>query len=464
MPKVFSVLLVSFLFLSCAQDKLKDKGVWIGGQIVNPHSNTFVITNGTLIDTLYLDDNNRFLKYYENFSEGVYSIIHEEYQVIYIQPGDSLMIRINTVEFDESMGFTGVGAEQNRFLIDMFLYNELENLVMPQFYILPPEEFVVKADSMYQKRLEILDRFKEKYKSNKGFLEVANASIIYDYYSKLELYPYAYYGRNNITLADLPKGYYDFRKSIDYNNERLQNHYTYYNFLFRHFDNLAYEQYCKQMVYDDENAIHIVHKLHEINKKISLEKLKNNLLNSSIRRYLTRSKYLQAENEPLQLFMQYSTDSVHKEEVEVLFNNSLKLLPGNIYPDVSLENYNGQALLLKSVLKKPTVITFWTSLHRDHYNNSVSKLNELRVKYPEFDFLSININEDGALWKNIVRRNPGTKDFDFRFQQPNKAMNDLVIRAISKVMIVDKNGVILDNNTNIFRIDFEETLLGILNR
>lgn len=464
MYRILTVFFVLVLLGGCTNDKRKETGVWIGGQIIHPHSNTFVITNGVMTDTLYLDNNNRFLKYFEDFSEGIYSIIHQEYQVLYLVPGDSLMLRINTVEFDESIGFTGIGAERNRFLIDMFLHNEREITQMTRYYALSPEAFIAKADSMYQNRLEVIKKYQHKNSLPRGFVEVAHANAQYDYYSKLEMYPYAHYGRTNVTLANLPEGYYDFRNNIDYNSELLQNYYTYYNFLFRHFDNLAYEKYCKQMVYDDENAIHITHKIEAINKKIQLENLKNNLLNSSIRRFVVHSKYLQNDSEPLNMFLQYSTNEIQKEEIKKLFTNALQLLPGEQFPDVSLETYQGSAILLKSVLRKPTVITFWSASHRDHYTNTFSKLSELREKYPEFDFLSINVNEDSSLWKNTVARNPGVKNFDYRFQQPTKAMESLVLRAISKVMIVDENGIILENNTNLFRFDFEEELLGILNR
>ncbi len=43
-------------------------------------------------------------------------------------------------------------------------------------------------------------------------------------------------------------------------------------------------------------------------------------------------------------------------------------------------------------------------------------------------------------------------------------MDELVVNTISKVMIVDADGVIIDNHTNLFGSAFEEELLGLLNQ
>ena len=56
----------------------------------------------------------------------MYTFSHVEFQVFYLNPGDSLMLRVNTLEFDESLSFTGMGSKGNNLLIDLFLLNEAE--------------------------------------------------------------------------------------------------------------------------------------------------------------------------------------------------------------------------------------------------------------------------------------------------------------------------------------------------
>lgn len=465
MHKIVLGLLITTSIFSCSQKNNKDVGAWIGGQIINPLSDYVLFTkDGVLIDSLTLDENNKFLFRIDTLKEGLYNFIHEEYQILYLEPGDSLMIRVNTVEFDESIGYTGIGSARNRFLIDMFLYNEKESQLLPQFYMLSPQEFTAKADSMRSIRVELMDNLYKKEKLSTGFKELAQANIDYNYFLKLELYPYAHFGRNNITLANLPDDYYDFRENIDYNSENLQGFYTYYSFLVRHFDHLAYEKYCKQTTYDPESSTHIYHKLEEIHKLVQLESLKNRLLNTAITRFVTTAKYLEKENQAVSLFYKYSTDESCNARIHELVDASLKMLPGNTVPDITLENIDGTAINIKSVLKKPTVLYFWSVIHVEHHKNIHSKADELKQKYPEFDFIAININDDAQEWKRVISRNNFDKQDEFRFQQPRKSINDLVVNILNKVIVLDSNGVILENNTSFFQPNFEEELLGILNK
>ena len=49
------------------------------------------------------------------------------FNICILQEGDSILIRLNTKEFDESLVFSGQGSEINNFLIEMFLAHEEEN-------------------------------------------------------------------------------------------------------------------------------------------------------------------------------------------------------------------------------------------------------------------------------------------------------------------------------------------------
>jgi len=96
------------LFISCA-DILKggDSASYFGGEIINPNSKyVYLCKDNEVIDTIELDKNNRFFQKYDTLSSGMYTFKHDpEYQYIYFDKGDSLMIRLNTREFDNSLTF-----------------------------------------------------------------------------------------------------------------------------------------------------------------------------------------------------------------------------------------------------------------------------------------------------------------------------------------------------------------------
>ncbi len=463
----FLFLSLTFLvFYSCDFDKSQDeKGAWIGGEIINPNSKHVILSkNEKIIDTISLDQNNRFLYYIDNVEKGLYNFIHNEYQMVYLEPGDSLMLRLNTIEFDESLAFTGKGAERNNFLINMFIHNELENQRMRPFYQLPVEEFLTKLDSMKNLRLENLERFIQRVKPCEAFHKITMGNITYDYFDKKEIYPYAHYGRNQVSKAQLPNDYYDFRENIDYNSKELQSYYTYYRFKQRHFDFLSYEAYKNQYPYNSDSFIHISNKLNAIDSLVNLTEFKNSLLKTSIRRFIINCKNPDEEKAALELYYKLSSDESHKEEIKKISEASLKLMPGNELPQLSFLDLNDNKHTFTSLIKKPTIIFFWSIHSLNHLKEVHSKVDELKQKYPEFDFIGFNTNDDIKIWKQTINRHGFDKNSEFRFDQPDKAMEQLVINSINKAMIVDSDGIIIDNFTNLFSVIFEEQLLGILNQ
>lgn len=467
MKKIFLLSLVLTVFISCGDDvKNEVTGAWFGGEIVNPNTNHIILTkNEKVVDTIPLNENNRFLYYIENVDKGIYNFIHNEYQMVYLEPGDSLMLRLNTIEFDSSLAFTGIGAERNNFLINMFLYNEEENQQMRPFYDLPVNDFLQKLDSMSQIRFDNLNRFIKRYKPCKSFNEIAEANILYDKYTKMEFYPAVNSEFDATgTTSSLPSNYYDFRKKINYNNEALQSYYTYYRFMLWHLDYLAYEHYKNEHHYNSESLTHITHKLNIIDSLVTVESLKNSLLRTSTRRYIINCKNPEDEKKALELYLSLSTDQDHKNEITKISEASIKLMPGEKLPHLTIYNFNGEEVSFEQIITRPTVFYFWSINSLNHLRNIHSKADELKVKYPEFDFIAINTNADINAWKQIINRHGFDKEKEFRFHDPSKAMEYLIINTVNKSMIIDENAKIIDNHTNLFSSRFEEELLGILNQ
>ena len=97
-------LLYGFLFFLGFQTSPKgSEVVFVGGDIINP-SNNYVVLYDTQnnIDTLYLNDDNRFHHHFSNFKPGIHSFVHGgKYQSILLEENDSIMMHINTLDFDE---------------------------------------------------------------------------------------------------------------------------------------------------------------------------------------------------------------------------------------------------------------------------------------------------------------------------------------------------------------------------
>ena len=110
-------------------------------------------------------------------------------------------------------------------------------------YRLNPTEFKNKIDSTKLYEVNLLKKFTSSNPESHLFKEVALNTINYIFNSKKEAYRFIEMNNNDEILY--PDNFYDFRKKINYNNNLLEGFYQYYNFLFPHFNNLAYEKYVK---------------------------------------------------------------------------------------------------------------------------------------------------------------------------------------------------------------------------
>lgn len=455
-------------FISCnnAKDNAAEN-TWIGGQIINPKLGyVMILKDRTPIDSIKLDNDNHFLVNPSCIKPGLYSFKHNEFQLIYLEPGDSLMLRVNTVDFDESIAFTGKGAERNNLLMELFLSNERELQLIPSYYNLSPKEFQHKIDSLKNIRQNIYDDFIAKNPNEKkGFEEVILANFTYADYTKKELYSTANKGEMEVSKKeDFPDDFYDYRNNLDYGNENLRYYYPYYRFFNTYFDNLAYLEYASEAEYNKRTYLHTINKLKIIDSLVTNDTLKNNLLRRNIYYYILDGKNQEKKAEVFDFFIQKNSNEKHKASMKTLYDASLALTPGKKIPNLFLLNTDNTLKDIHSILKKPSVIYFWSAQSIKHFKNIHIKAAELKSKYPEYDFIGINTDTHFRKWRTIVTKSGYDSSMEFQFDNIDEAEKKLTLNAASKTFIVDKDGTILDRALSLFSSKMEAQLLGYLNR
>ena len=94
MLKLYISLLFATLFFSSCNHQFKsnDYVAYFGGEIVNPN-NPYVLfcKNNEVIDTLKLDDKNRFFVKFDSLTPGMYIFKNEpEYQYVFFDKNDTI--------------------------------------------------------------------------------------------------------------------------------------------------------------------------------------------------------------------------------------------------------------------------------------------------------------------------------------------------------------------------------------
>ncbi|WP_034057927.1 TlpA family protein disulfide reductase [Lacinutrix jangbogonensis] len=470
---LFLTLILAISLSACKKDteNTSINNAYLGGEIINPTSNhIIIIKSGVPLDTIALNKYNRFSHNFKDFEPGLYSFFHgREFQSFLIEPNDSLRLRLNTLDFDESLVYTGIGAKENNFLMEMYLLNEIEDDKILGLGQKTAEEF----DSIYKSskdwKLKKLAKLKLKNETSKLFDEIAEASINYEYYAHKELYPLANYKTSELdAFKNLPEDFYNYRETIDYNNTTIKDYGPYLLFLRFHINNLALRnhfQHSKDSLYNKLDIHYNLDKLSIIEEKVSNEDIKNSLLRFVLRQFISVSKNTEDYDQMLQSFNEKSTNTKDIKNATQFVSSYKRLKPGKKIPLVNLYDKDNKEISIYSLIKKPTIIYFWSKNNKNHLISSHKRSKELKVKYPEFHYIAINVDSISyqEQEKTLNRYNVKIHN-EYRFKAPKQSKVLLSVNPIQKVFILNKKAQIVNAKANMFNIGFEQELLGLLNQ
>ncbi|MAB58632.1 MAG: hypothetical protein CL524_13965 [Aequorivita sp.] len=459
--KILPLLLLTIV-LSCKdKEGALQTTTWIGGQIINPTMDYIIFSRGNeILDTVKLDSKNFFLYKTDKIKAGLYNLKHNESQVFYIEPGDSLLLHLNTMDFDESLAYSGKGGEKNNLMMDLYLTNEKENQNLSNWYRLSSEEFTHKIDSLKQLKFQEYEDFISKNEVSEGFKKIALANIKYDYFRKKEIYAAA--NRNN--REKFSDDFFAYRDDIDFKREDLAFYYPYYRFMNQYFENLVFSEYKNNVGIDRNSYDFKYRKIVLIDSMVTSDTLKNSLLRQNALWYLLYANNAEEGQRFFDQFSKMNTDKKHLAEVAEMLETTMQLTPGKTVPNVALVNADNVVEDLHRVIKTPTVIYFWSGQSPSHYKNIHSRAAELKSKYPEYAFLGINTDTHFKKWRQTIAKSGYNPMQEFQIENLSDAEKKLLVKYKNSAIVLDKNGVILEGKTNLFNTNFEELLLGFLNR
>ena len=187
-PSVFILLLslgALVGFSSCESSGNKEI-TFFGGKIKNPKGKyVYLSRDKQVIDSARLDDHNKFAFELDSIKEGLYVFNHgPEFQYLYLQPTDSVLMYLNTWDFDESLIFSGKGSSKNNFLIDLYLQQERAEKNFKENYKLGEEEFSEAIEAGIQKKLELYNNFiaNQENPPSEQFDKLAKTGVYFPYY------------------------------------------------------------------------------------------------------------------------------------------------------------------------------------------------------------------------------------------------------------------------------------------
>ena len=456
--KILFLLPITSIALLCScKQGTKENGyeAYFGGEIINPNSKyVFLCKNNEIIDTIVLDDKNRFLKKYDSLTPGMYTFKHDpEYQQIYFEKNDSLMIRLNTNEFDNSLTFCGRGDEKNNFLMELFLKNEADKNASFDLYDKDFKTFSQAIDKNYKSSKAFYLRRQTEVGWSEDFDLYAKAMLDMHYFTKKEMYPFVHERRTNEEVCkNLPQDYYDFRKQIDFNNEKLVSFSPFVRYLTSMLNNVT----CKDN--DEKSLQNNIKKLHVADSLFTNVKIKNSVLNNIAFMYLLEDQNIMSNKEFLNEYFKLSTDKEKQKEIKKIEESIQNLLPNKSLPIIDLVDANEKPIVINDLFTKNTVVFFWTSEASSHLELAHQRVTELKAKYPNWNFVAINIDDSDKQWKNSLAKYNFKNTTELHAKNFQDIKEKWVITKIHRVMLINAGGKIKNGFVSLFDANFENYL------
>lgn len=453
--------ILTLLLFSCNSTKNKNAITYFGGQIINPKSNyVLFLKDDKIIDTLKLDDGNRFMKGFKSLSEGLYIFKHGiEFQYVYLEPKDSILVRLNTWDFDESIVFTGNGSSKNEFLINLFLQNEKEEKAMFKYFSLNEKNFQFKIDSLAIERDSIYNEFSaNELFVSKGFKKLTNAAIHYPLYRLKEVYPYYYKKANKLSkFPKVSENFYNFRKNVNLNEDNLLSFYPYRNYVINYLYNLSY--HLKENDSTKNNLT--VNILNTIVENVKLEEFKNTLLKEIVvEDFLKSESTCTINKETLSVFLDNCTDEEYVNQVKSLVNDSKFVLNNKPLNNFEIESIKGEILNTNTLIKdKNTVIYFWSSEYMS-FDYLVKRIQYLEKSNPTLNFIGINMNPD---FQDITLE-PSLKLLNINNQYKvtkNSYANQFLTSRYPRTIMINKEGIVTNGFTYLDSPKFSSELIKL---
>ena len=303
------ILLILLLFFSCKSDNT----TVFSGKILNNTSDSISIyKDNNMIYESVIDVDGLFNITIDTITSGLYTFYHEpEFQYIIIDENDNLQIRLNTLDFDESLVYTGKGSSKNNFLMDVFLRSENDELEINSKLDLDFDTFKNLVDSLYKKQMNSFKLFKENNILSNSSKEIINTAILYPYISKF----HSYIIRNNIEEEIQKDLFINYQNEISYDLDALAYFKPYIDFLYLHiYNNVKIKK-------DYENSLDFnIQRLSYTDKII-----KSKLVKSRVLRFHAFGFILQRQDDVknktfLKAFFEISKDKKVNEEINNLYN------------------------------------------------------------------------------------------------------------------------------------------------
>ena len=382
---------------------------------------------GAFVDTLYITSSREF------------SIGKERgYARFVVKPGQHIQFTANSDDFNNSIQFEGIGAEENTYLIKKEQIKERRSIEERNKKYGDEVTFIKKENEEEQAYLSLLNSFNGL---SAEFIENEKKDLFYNKVMAYVYYPEMFERTNDGKKAEISEGFFDIVSEVNFEDFSEFQRSTVYQFMLRSYFSDAFAHSV-----DDVWKADPIKKLELIKEKISNQNILDELCIMFAKYDITRSHNLQ---EYYDYFMANVSNKTYKEAITSQYKDLVATQPGQPSPEfVDYRNVDGTTTSLTDFRGKYVYIDVWATWCGP-CKAEIPFLKEVEKKYhgnENIVFVSLSVDTDKAFqkWKKFVKDEELTgvqiiadKDFDSEFVQKYQ------IKGIPQFILIDPEGKIV---------------------
>lgn len=453
---IISVLLASLGIMACQQESTGPGSVTIQGTITHPTAQTVTVTARTHIGEsehlgeARLDSSGYFSMTFDIEGPTDAHLTHgSESTQMFLHGGDDITVTFNTAQFDESIAYTGEGADVNNYLAQKLLKEEayMQGLSQSNMYKMELDTFLHASKKLDEFLTTHYETTFADTRVPEAFETYEATALKMQSINRREYYPvyHGYYTGNEDYTVD--ESYYTFRDEIDFNDKQALDVPEYREY----FDGYV-ERKLMDLVEEDPELENDWPRVYQelitwIRNNDELKgALKDYVLASQINAYMG---YFGTDglDDHLNWYREHSQNPEYLSVVEDTYTEWSQIARGKPAPDFEYTSIDGDQVALSDFEGKVVYIDIWATWCGP-CKREIPHSKTLKQKYADNDkvvFMYVSIDTNKDAWRNYLTRDPEFKGVHLITPAGWKSglTSDYLINGIPRYILVDQESRIV---------------------
>jgi len=435
-------LLLLTLFAACTSKGPKD--AIIAGSLPNFTESYILLNTKGLSDTIKLNDDKTFTYKVMLDKTSLFTLRAYRTQAqVYLNPSDSMFVSLDFANVQDGPIFTGANEMVNKYLFGR--NKAIRGLIgnWQDLYGKDKEQFNLKLDTIKTSLFGMLDSIKT---AGEEILNLEKVRIDYLILGLKSNFP-EYNAEINGIPFNSDSADYSYFDGFDPNNG--------YHMMFDDYTNLVNKfvmnKLTKEVKMDEYQAKPAIEKFNQMFSIID-----TNITNSEIRDYLKHNELI----DELQFGKFYELSDIvnkflagcqtegYKNKISAIYNNKMKLAPGQVAPVFKYKDVTGKDFSLEDFKGKLVYIDFWATWCGP-CKYELPYLEKLQEQYKgkKIVFISLSVDDDVTAWETMVKEKKmkGVQLYADGAWVSDAAVN-YQVKGIPTFYMVDGNSMILMPN------------------